>query len=106
MTERKNQDSILLILKAIQSDVTGESARYHQLSERIFRWAADQRMTNQQFNGFLDQTNRLCCRCGIGFNQEVGQSFEIGERLPRIAQLCQDVAFGFAGFLPAMRTFR
>jgi len=54
MMDRKNQDSIPLFLKAIEGNVTGTSARYHQFSQGALNGATDQWMTNQQLNRFLD----------------------------------------------------
>ena len=45
MTDRKNQDGILVLLKAIEGHITGTSSRYHQLSQFILYRTADQWMT-------------------------------------------------------------
>lgn len=106
MPDRQNQDGVVILLEAVEGHVTGTSARYHQLSQCILHGATDQRMTNQQLDGFRYQSNRLCRRRRIGLDQEVGQPFKVGKRSSGIAQLCQDLAFGLAGLLPAMRAFR
>jgi len=106
MTDRKNQDGVLHFLQAVEGQVTATSARDDQLPQSILYGSADQRMTDQYTDGFLDQLKRLGCRRIISLNQEVARSFEIGKRSCRIAQLCQDLAFGFAGLLPEIRAFR
>ena len=63
-------------------------------------------MTFQQRNGFLNQSHRLNCRQRIALQQEVGQPFKIGKRPFRIDQLLQDLTFGLADLLPAMRALR
>lgn len=54
MTDRKNQDRILLFLKAIECNVTGTSARYRQFSQGALNRATDQWVTSQQLDRFLD----------------------------------------------------
>lgn len=68
--------------------------------------ATDQRMTNKQLHRFFNQSNRFRGDRKISLDQEVGESFEIGKRLSRITQLCQDRAFGLADFLPEIRALR
>jgi len=46
MTNRKNQDDILIFLKAIEGHITGTSSRYHQLSQFILHGTTDQRVTH------------------------------------------------------------
>jgi len=72
MTDRKNQDGIVIFLKAIQGNITRASSGYHQLSQAMLDGTAYQWMTNQQFNGFLNQSKRLSCRGRICLDQEVG----------------------------------
>ena len=79
MTDRKNQDGILIFLKAVQGYIACTSSRDHQLPQAMFDRSADQRMTNQQPDCFFDQSNRLDCRNGICLDQKVGEPFEIGE---------------------------
>lgn len=106
ITDGKNQYSVVSFLDAIKSRVTGPAAGYHQLAQFMLDGTADQRMSSQQGDGFLDQPKRFSSRCGIALDREVGQPFEIGKCPCRIDQLRQDSAFGFADFLPAMRALR
>lgn len=106
MADRQHQDGLPILLEAVEGQVTGTSAGYHQFSQSILDGTTDQRMTTQQLDGFPDQLKRLGCRRRITLGEEVGQPYEIGKRSFRVAQLCQDRAFGFAGLLPAMRAFR
>ena len=84
MPDRKNQDSILIFLKAIKGDVARATSGYDQLSQAMLDRPADQWMTDQQFNCFLDQSKRLRCRTRVGFDQEISEPFEVGERTPRV----------------------
>ena len=106
MPDRKNQDRTLPLLEAVERHVAGAAAGYQQLPQCMLHRAADQRVTNQQCHRFLDQYYRLCGKRRIDPDQEVGESFEIGERPSRIAQPRQDLAFGFTAFLPATRAFK
>jgi len=84
MPNRKNQDGILIFLEAIQGNIARAASGYHQLSQAMLDRPADQGMTNQQFNRFLDQSKRLRCRTRIGFDQEISEPFKVGKRTPRI----------------------
>jgi len=84
MPDRKNQDGILIFLEAIKGDIPRAASGYYQLSQAMLDRPTNQWMTDQQFNCFLDQSKRLCCRTRIGFDQEISEPFEIGERAPRI----------------------
>ena len=106
MADRKNQDDIPVFLKAVEGHIPGTPSGYNQLPQSMFRGPADQWMTPQEFDGFLDQSDRLFGRGRIGLDQKIGQPFEIGERPFRIDQPYQDLAFGFAVFLPAIRALR
>lgn len=106
MADRKNQDGIPVFLKAVEGHIPGTPSGYDQLPQSMSDGPADKWMAPQEFDGFLDQPNRLGGRGRVGLDQEVGQPFEIGERLSRIDQLCQDQAFGFAGLLPEIRALR
>ena len=44
MTNRKNQDSVLIFLQAIKGHVTGTSARYDQLTQSVLHRPADKGM--------------------------------------------------------------
>lgn len=101
-----DQNGSLLFLEAVEGDVTRTAARDEQFPQFVLDGAPDQGMASQYRDGFLDQSDRFC-RCDrIVLGQEIGQPFEVGKRLARIAQLRQDLAFGFAVFLPAMRALR
>lgn len=106
MTDRQDQNSVVIFIEAIESHVTGMSARDEQLTQTIFDGATDQRMTVQQIDRLLYQLNRLGCERRVDFDQEVSQPFQIGKRLFRINQPDQDLAFGLCGLFPAMRAFR
>ena len=106
MADRKNQDGIPGFLEAVEGHISGTPSGYHQLPQFIFHRPADQRMAPQEFDDFLDQSDRLGSGGWIGLDQEVGQPFKIGERSSRIAQADQDRAFGFADLLPAIRALR
>lgn len=71
MPDRKNQDGILIFLDAIKGYIPRAASGYDQFSQAMLDWPADQWMTDQQFNGFLDQSKRLCCGARIGFDQEI-----------------------------------
>ncbi len=68
MPDRKNQDGILIFLKAIKGNIARAASGYYQLSQSMLDRPTDQWMTNQQFNRFLDQSKRLCCHTRIGFD--------------------------------------
>ena len=106
MTDRENQEGVMRFLQAVEGQVTASTARDDQLPQSKLNGSADQRMPDQYTDGFLDQLKRLGCRRIISLDQKVGKSFEIGKRSCRIAQLCQDLAFGFADLLPEIRAFR
>lgn len=101
-----DQNGFLLLFEAVEGDVTRPAARDEQFPQSVLDGAPDQGMASQYRDGFLDQTDRFCCCDRIALGQEVGQPPEVGKRLARIAQLRQDLAFGFAAFLPAMRALR
>ena len=84
MPDRKNQDGILIFLEAIKGYIPRAASGYYQLTQALLDRPTDQWMTDQQCDGFLDQSQRLCCRTRIGFDQEISEPFEIGERTPRI----------------------
>ncbi len=84
MPDRKNQDGILSLLKAVKGYIPRAASRYHQFPKAMLDRPADQRMTDQQIDRFLDQSKRLRCRPCIRLDQEVCQPFEIGECAPRI----------------------
>ena len=105
MADRKNQDGIPVFLKTKQGHMPRTPSGYHQVSQVVFHGLADKWMAPWQFNCFLNQSNRLGGG-RIALDQEVGQPFKIGERLSRVDQLCQDLAFGFADLLPDIRALR
>jgi len=70
--DRKNQRSVLILLEAIKGHVASLSARYHQFSKWILHRTTDERMADEEFNGFRYQSNDLCCEGRIGLHQEVG----------------------------------
>lgn len=106
MPDGKNQDSPLILFETIEGYVTRPTARYHQFPQIMLDGTTDERMAFQQRNGFPNQPYRFSRCRRISLKQEVGQSFKIGKRPFRITQLRQDLAFGFADFLPAMRAVR
>ena len=106
MSYGQNQNSIRTRLKAVEGDVAGTSSRYHQLMHSRLDRSPDQRMTRQQGHRLLDQTNCFRRSRRIGFDQEIGQPFQIGQRLLRIAQPCQGFAFGRTALSPATRALR
>src|SRR5690606_28363297 len=53
--------------------------------------------------GFGDESDCLGCGWRVGFEQEVGQSFEIGQRVGRVDQPRQSTALGLAVLLPDAR---
>ena len=106
MADRKNQDGIPVFLKTVEGHIACTPSGYHQLPQSMFHGPADKWMAPQEFDGFLDQSNCLGGSRRIGLDQEVGQPFEIGKGSSRIDQLCQDLAFGFAGLLPEIRALR
>lgn len=71
MPDRKNQHSILIFLEGIEGHITSPSARYHQFSQWILHGATDERMTDEEFNGFRYQSDRLFRHRRIGLDQEV-----------------------------------
>jgi hypothetical protein len=81
MADRKDQHGIPGFLEAVEGHIPGTPSGYHQLPQAIFHGPADQRMPPQEFDGFLDQSDRLGGGGRIGLDQEVGQPFEIGEAL-------------------------
>ncbi len=72
MPDRKNQNHILKLLKAIKGYVARAPAGDHQFSQAMFDGPTDQWMADQHFNRFLNQPNRLRRRAWICCNQEVG----------------------------------
>lgn len=101
-----DQDGLLPFFEAVEGDVTRPAARDDQFPQFMLDGAPDQWMTLQHGDGFLDQSNRFRSRYRIVLGEEIGQPLEVGKRLPRIDQPRQDLAFGLAGFLPAMRALR
>ncbi len=69
----------------------------------MFYRSSDQGVTPKQQNGLLNQFRSRRGGSEIGFEQEFGESKQVGERLRRIAQARQLRALGLAGFVPAMR---
>ena len=106
MADREHQDGIPAFLKTVEGHMACTPSGYHQLPQSMFHGPADKWMAPQEFDGFLDQSNCLGGSRRIGLDQEVGQPFEIGKGSSRIDQLCQDLAFGFAGLLPESRALR
>ena len=84
MADRKHQDSILIFLKAVERYIAGTSSRDYQLPQAMLDRSADQWMTNQQLDCFLDQSHRLDRRHRICLDQKVGEPFKIGECMARI----------------------
>ena len=103
MADGQDQDGVLIRLEAVEGDIAGLASRNHKFSEPMLDGTANQLMTFQHGNGFLDQPHRLCGGGRIDLDQEIGKSLEIGQRLFRVDQPRQDFAFGLLGFLPAMR---
>ncbi len=103
MTDGEDQNDVLIRLDAVEGDIAGLASRNHKFSEPMLDGTANQWMTFQHGNCFLDQPNRLRRGGRIDLDQEVGKSLEIGQRLFRVDQPRQDFAFGLPGFLPAMR---
>jgi len=101
-----DQNGLLAFFKAVEGHVTRPATRDEQLPQFMLDGTPDQRMAPQHCDGFLNQSHRLRSRNRIALGQEVGQPLKIGKCTPRIDQLRQDMAFGLAGFLPAMRAFR
>jgi len=106
MANCQNQYGFLLFFETVECDVTRTSARDDEFPQFMFDGAPDQGMALQYGDGFLDQSDRFRRRRRIALGQEIGQPLEVGERLARIDQPRQDLAFGFAVFLPAMRALR
>jgi len=106
VTNCVDQDGVVHFLETVKGHVARPAAGYQQLPQFVLNGAADQWMTTQQCDGFLDQAERIRCGDRVAPGQKVGKSFEVGKRPCRIDQLRQDLAFGLADFLPAMRAFR
>lgn len=101
-----DQNGLLFFFEAVEGRVTRFATRDDQFPQFMLDGTPDQRMALQHGDGFLDQSDRFHSRNRIALGQEIGQSLDVGKRLARIAQLRQDLAFGLAGFLPAMRALR
>lgn len=106
MTNRENQNGVVLFFKAVERDVASPAAGYDQLAHFVFDRTAKQGMTFQQGDGLFDEVDGFRCGLRIACDQKVGQPFQIDKRSFRIDQLRHDLAFGFVDFLPAMRALR
>ena len=62
MTDRKNQDGVLIVFEAVENHVTATSTRYSQLPQFTLYGTADQWMTYQYIYSLFNQLNSLC-RC-------------------------------------------
>ncbi len=100
MSNGKDQHSVMLHLVAVQSDVTGLSARDDQLSHVVFNRTPNQWMVFENLYCLRNQFSRFHGRGRLCFEEEIGESFEISERASGIDQLRQDLAFGLEATLP------
>lgn len=106
VADRENQNRFRFLLDAVKSQIPRSTTGDHQLSQTMLDWAAHHRVSPEHSNSLLDQTDGLGCCRGVGIEQKIGESFEVGERTFRIDQRRQDLAFGLAGLLPATRAAR
>jgi hypothetical protein len=106
MPDRKNQDRLGFLLDTVQSQIARPTAGDHQLSQAMLDRATHHRVVPEDLNGLFDQADGLGCCRRIGGEQEIRESFEIGECLFGIDQRRHDRGFGRAGFLPATRAAR
>ena len=81
MAQGMDQNGILFFLETVEGDVTRATAGDQQFPQFMFDGTPDQRMTPQDGDGFLDQSDRIrrCDRIAPG--QEIGQPLEVGKRL-------------------------
>ena len=80
MADGENQDGIMIVLEGVEREITGPAAGDHEFVQTVPGRAADQGMTFQYRDGFRQQADGFGCRRRVGLEQEVGQSFEVGER--------------------------
>lgn len=103
MPNSQNQHGVMRFLVAVQSDVASPAPRDNQLSQLVFGGAPNQWMILENLHRFRDEFNRFQSRGRVCFEEEICEPLQVGERLRRINQLRQDLAFGLRAALPRAR---
>ncbi len=93
VTDGQNQDCIVLHFIAVKRDIAGSALRNNKFTQTGFSLSANQRVTGQNSDGFVDQVE---CFQSVhsSVDKKVADAFEVGERLPRIAYFCHGLASG------------
>lgn len=85
MANRKNEDGVVPLVKAVQRQVARLAKRNHQFAQPMFGGTTNKWVASQQLDGLGDQINCFRCRLGIDSDQEIGQPRKIDKRSLRIA---------------------
>lgn len=91
----EHQDGVLLRLIGVERDIPCSSLRNHELTQPGFSLPANQRMTNQDGSGLIDQVECLQ-RILTAFGKKIADTFEVGKRLARIDYFRHGLASGLS----------
>lgn len=103
MPNGENQHGVMLFLVAVQSDVASPTPRNNQLTHVVFSRMTNEWMILENLHRFRNKHSRLQGRGRLRLEEEICEPFKVGERLRRINQLRQDLAFGLGTALPRAR---
>lgn len=106
MTQGKNQHDILPPLVAIQRDIPTTAIGDQQLSQLLFAWPADQRMSLKNLNPVANYGDRRNCGLRCIPDEKVSQSLQVSKCMSRVNYFSHDRAFGRVARLPRMRASR
>lgn len=103
MPNGENQHCVMLFLVAVQSDVASPTPRNNQLSHVVFSRTTNEWMIPENLHCFHDEFSRFQGRGRLRLEEEISEPLKVGERLRRIDQLRQTLAFGLGTALPRAR---
>jgi hypothetical protein len=103
MSNGENQHGVMLFLVAVQSEVASPTPRNNQLSHVVFCRTTNEWMILENLYCLKNKYRRFQGRGGLRLEEKICEPFKVGERLLRINQLRQDLAFGLGAALPRAR---
>jgi len=103
MPNGENQHGVMLFLVAVQSDIASPTPRNNQLSQVVFSSPTNEWMIPENLHSFHDKFRRFHGRGWLRLEEEISEPLKVGERLRRIDQLRQTLAFGSGTAPPRAR---
>ena len=103
MPDGENQHGIMLFFVAVQGYVAGPTPRNNQFSHVEFSGTTKEWMIAEHLYCFCNELSRFQ-RCGrLRLEKKIYEPLKVGERLLRVDQLRQDLAFGLGAGSPRAR---